>query len=175
MQYIPEPGETAECRRAHAVREIVQQDYRDAERGQETDRQVDQGREHNHGGTEGPKGNQQDGIVRTPAPVQGEPDDEDLQQDQPQAAKHEELRQLRFCAAAIRQEQTSTHTGGEQEDGGAEMGDPASQEDGGRGCGHIQRRLKHGSGMEEVANVVQSHDDHDGSTQGVKRREPSAG
>lgn len=47
------------------------------------------------------------------------------------------------------------------------MGDPAGEEEGWVGVGEVGWGEGHGIAVDEVADMVEGHDDHDGSAQGV--------
>ncbi len=52
------------------------------------------------------------------------------------------------------------------------MGDRASEEESGKGLREVGGREAHGSGVDHVAGMIERHDDHDGSAEGVDGLEP---
>jgi hypothetical protein len=100
--------------------------------------------------------------------------DDQLQQQQPQTAREQELRELFSGPVALPPEKRA-HPRGKHEHGRAEMRDPARQEQCGRGPGEIRWREEHGVAAEEIPDVVQGHDNHHQSPQRVDGGQPQGG
>ena len=86
---------------------------------------------------------------------------------------HEEAGELgyRLAAGAL---QVCAGTGEEDEDWGAEVRDPAGEEDGGRRDREVGRVEVQSAAEDEVARVVQDHDDHHDPAEEVDPIEPRA-
>ena len=101
--------------------------------------------------------------------------DRQLEHDQPQPARHQKPRQLRFALAA-RKLQVSARAGEKHEHRRTEMCDPAREEQARRSCA-IDRSDQTGRRrvVNKVARVVQHHDDHHDATQQIDRIYSSRG
>ena len=95
-----------------------------------------------------------------PREGEGQGDKRHLEHDQPKASRQQEGREPP-AALASRPLQMNGDAGEEHEGRGAEMRDPARGEQDGGGLRDVRRREPVGVDMEEVADVVEDHqDDH---------------
>jgi hypothetical protein len=65
------------------------------------------------------------------------------------------------------QPKESSDACGKGEDRGTQMSDPASEKKRSRGTGQIVGLERHGPSVEEIAHMIQRHEDHHQAAQGV--------
>ena len=166
----PEQAERPEivCR---DVRErIVAADDDDADREHGLGRQRRAGREQDEAGADRPDHLQEDERL-----VEAEPeaDPGDLERDQPEAARDEELHERAATLAALALE-IDGDTGEQHEGRRAEVRDPAGGKERDAGLVEIGRREEQRIAAEEVAHMVEDHQDDDEASQLVDDLEPRA-
>jgi len=164
---VPQEREIAETGGIDAVEEVVSGNDEKTERRENANGQMSESGEKNHAEAEHPENEEKDeGALYANLEHPQETDDGEFQQDEPEAAREEEARELRFGAAVLFVEK-STNACSECKNGRAEMRDPAGEEEGGGGAGEVGGIEGHGGGTDEVAHVVDRHDDHDEAAEGV--------
>jgi hypothetical protein len=149
----------------------VQDDHADADRSDQTQRRVDQGREHDHRDADGPDHLHQPDEAVVDVEPHAAADERELEHQQPEPARDEKSRQRRQAQAA-RMLQVGRHAGQEDEDRRAEVRDPARQEQDGAGVREIGRIEAERVGVDEVARVVQRHQHHHHPAEQVDRIDP---
>jgi len=167
MKCVPEESKAAEACGVNAVKQIVGGDDEQAERGQDAYRKVSKPREKNHAQAEHPEDQKKDERALQPnLEHPEEADDGDFQEYEPKAASKEEARELRFSTAVPFVEE-GANASRESENGRTEMGDPASEEQHRRGTGEVGWSIQRGIAMDEIAHVVERHDDHDEAAKSI--------
>jgi len=176
VEDVPEEGCAAETSGLDGVEEIVGNDENDAQGQEHTRGEMDEAGEHDHRQADGPENEEDhDGIVIRDLKEVDEAEDSDFENGEPDAAGDKEAREFGLGAVAALHPEKSADTGGEHEDGRAEMGDPAGEEEGRRGAGEVGGEELHGIAIDEVADVIDGHDDHDGAAEGVDGLEAGGG
>src|SRR6185437_12374405 len=130
----------------------------------------DQRGEDDHGYAEGPDHLQDiKGKMHVEGPANR--DDGELDKDEPDSAgQQEERRRLSAFLYAI---EKGGGAGEEHKDGGAEMGDPAGEEEEIIGPGHVRRVVEIGVAIEIIAGMVEGHEDHDDTSEQVDGFDPA--
>src|SRR5579859_1876134 len=123
--------------------------------------------EENHGKAEHPKNQQEyEGTLQANLEEPEEADHRQFNDDKPKAAREEKAGELRFGAAILLVEE-GADTGCECKDRCAEMSDPASEEKRSGGTGKVGGFECKCGGADEVADMVERHDDHDESAKSI--------
>ena len=174
MEDIPERRRGAEPCRGHAVERVVKDDGREADRGQPRDRQPDEQRQPDHAEAEGPEHQQEEWVLEGGVEVVGQTHDRELEHHEPRTPGQQEARQLRSGLPAA-PPQEGAQPGRQHEGRRAEVRHPAGEEEQGRRGGEIGGRAGHGAAMDEVAHVIERHDDHDRAAEGVDGLDAASG
>src|SRR5215208_1276075 len=170
VQKKPDRGEGAERRRRHAIGEVVQRDEPHTERSDRAEWQTAQRGERHHRPAECPE-HVEDGHAVVDVELPDRPHERLLEHDEPESARQQEARQL--GARPMAQRERGAGAREQEEDGGAEVGDPASEEEH-RARGREVGRAR-GGVAQVVAGVVERHEDHHGTTQQVDRVDAATG
>ena len=171
MQDVPDTGQPAEACRRHAIERVVQKDDGDAAGKHDPPRQMNERREHDHRQPERPQDEEQERIRRQQREVHRHPHDDELDDDQRQAARAQKPGQLPARRPRTLQAQECAGAGAAHEHRRADVRDPAGEEDDRRRAREVFGRKAHRAGVDEVARVIQRHDHHDQPAQRVERRQ----
>lgn len=99
---------------------------------------------------------------------EGDAQDGQFEEDEPEAALPQVRGEVREGGPAIPKPEVGGGAGEEHEDGRAEVGDPTGEKEDRGGAAQIIRLEIQGIDMEEIPDVIQGHDHHDESPQGVE-------
>ena len=166
VQDLPQPAELAELCGLDAVEQVMTRDHGDPDGADGPARQVNKPRENDHRNADRPDHLQEDQVWKY-AERPGEAHDREFQQHQPQSAGEQKPAHLahRPAARAIEEGGCARE---EHENRGAEMRDPAREEQ----SGVVDVARVEAGGREKVAGVVERHQHHDEAAQQVDRVEP---
>ncbi len=150
------------------VQQIVPRNHHQADYAHGNGGQIDQPGKRDHRPPERPQNKQHDDvIVEIELPTEAAAYDQ-FKKDQPEASSEEEPRKLSRRLSAAGEERSSA---GEQEEcRRAEMRDPASEEQG--DCSRRRIRGIEACISEEVAGMIERHQDHDHAAQDVDCFQP---
>ena len=172
-RFTTNPGWWSTTQRGFAdrtVQEGVPRDHHDSECRDDPQRQPHQGRKRDHRPPQRPNDDEHRHLVIEVELETQTADDRELQKDgQPDAACQQELRQLWNRLPSERKERARSRQ--QKEDWCTDVSDPACQEERGSGlgkvCGTDARFAK------IISIVIERHQDHHDTAQGVDRREAS--
>jgi hypothetical protein len=170
VQDLPERGPGAERLGADTVERVVADDQRGAHRRDRARRQVDQRRERDHRPAQHPEDVHQRDVEVDVELVGQAPQHDGIESDQPESAGPQVTRQL--GTGLLAQLEARAHAGEQAEYRGADMRDPAREEQrhgGGRRIGRIASR-----DAQVVAHMIERHHDHHEAAQHVDRLDACA-
>ncbi len=171
MNQIPHPGGGAELRRRYAIQAIVANNHKQAEHKQPRWAQMNKRGHDDHANSENPENEKEYGVPGRDVEVIGKLHDGQLQHDKPKSTCPQKKRELSVCATASPQPKKRANPGREHENGQAKVSNPAREEQDCSGFREIGGRKGHRADVEEVAHMIEGHENHDQSAKRVNTGE----